>query len=329
MGDPAGIGPEVISKSLNSLIEDCPARFVVVADKEVMDIFWSKKLKDRITYLEPEGFACPESPGIYLVDPDTAMAPGHKGPTEKGSVKAKKCIDTALELMKDVSCGTQRALVTGPVSKYHFSLIAPGFSGHTEYLRDFHEKERVTMAMAGRHLKVVPLTRHIPLRTVSEKITYPFLKKAIEQVIDSRHVLSEKSEPKIGVCALNPHAGEAGSMGVEEIDVIIPVIECLRKEKYPSLIGPLPSDVAFYKALKKDVDIVLGMYHDQCLAPFKMLDFDNGVNVTLGLDYVRTSPDHGTAFDIAGKGKAFSGSMEEAIKFALRATSRIPPSESF
>jgi 4-hydroxythreonine-4-phosphate dehydrogenase len=131
--------------------------------------------------------------------------------------------------------------------------------------------------------------------------------------------VSGKKDPIIGVCALNPHAGENGTIGSEEKEVIEPAILNV-KSKYDRIIGPVPADTIFYHALRGKFDIVIGMYHDQCLAPFKMVDFDNGVNMTLGLGCVRTSPDHGTAYDIAGKGIASCESMINAIKLAVRAT---------
>jgi len=140
----------------------------------------------------------------------------------------------------------------------------------------------------------------------------------IRQVVKDRRILCGKNDVCIGVSALNPHAGEGGRIGKEEIEIIIPAIEEVKKE-YPRILGPLPADVIFHKALQKKIDIVISMYHDQCLAPFKMVDFDNGVNITLGLGFVRTSPDHGTAFDIAGQGTASSGSMQHAIRLAVRA----------
>ncbi|MCK5450595.1 MAG: 4-hydroxythreonine-4-phosphate dehydrogenase PdxA, partial [Candidatus Omnitrophica bacterium] len=209
-------------------------------------------------------------------------------------------------------------LVTAPVSKERIAEISPGFVGHTEYLREADGADMVTMVLTGESMCVVPVTRHIPLGDVTKHINEEYLFKTLVQVVDNRELITGKRDPKIAVAALNPHAGEGGKIGTEEKEIIMPAIERAKKV-YPEIEGPVPADVVFYKAVKKEYDIVVSMYHDQCLAPFKMLDFDSGVNVTLGLGYVRTSPDHGTAFDIAGKGIANPRSMIEAIKLAVRA----------
>jgi 4-hydroxythreonine-4-phosphate dehydrogenase len=175
-----------------------------------------------------------------------------------------------------------------------------------------------TMALIGNTLCVIPVTRHIPIKDVAKALSINLIYMTLEQVIGERLLISGKRDPKIGVCGLNPHCGEGGKIGCEEIDVIIPAIE-KAKNLYPNIAGPLAADVAFYKAIKKEVDIVVSMYHDQGLGPFKTVDFDNGVNMTLGLGHVRTSPDHGTAFDIAGRGIASAESMKNAIRLAVRA----------
>lgn len=318
MGDPAGVGPEVIAGALEHFRGKEPAVIVIVGDLIVMRKALGRERAGWIKIIDRPWKSVPEEDGFYLLDPDESISPDTREATTEGAKKAKVCIDEALRIMgtlpEDVSAG----LVTAPVSKYHLSLIAPGFTGHTEYLRDFYRKEHVTMALVGEHLNVVPLTRHLPLKEVPGVLTREFLKRGIMQVIEFRAALSGNSDPVIGVCALNPHAGEGGRLGTEERDVIAPVIKELGCE-YASLKGPLPADVVFYKALSGEIDIVLGMYHDQCLGPFKTLDFDNGVNMTLGLDHVRTSPDHGTAFDIAWSGKASPLSMINAVSLAVRA----------
>lgn len=318
MGDPAGIGPEIVMRSLDDPLISGLAIFVLLGDPRVFSVFSGK---ERLVELSPEDakrwfFR----PGVLnVVDPGGDM-PGHcfGKPTVEGAAKALSSIDLAVELLKGASGGTSTALVTAPVSKEMIARVREGFVGHTEYLRDAFGADMVTMVMVGEKLKVVPVTRHVPIRAVADALTPGLITGTLRQVLKDRYVISGKKEPTIAVCALNPHCGEGGRIGTEEKDIIAPAVKEVALE-YKGLQGPLSADVAFYKALKGDIDIVVSMYHDQCLSPFKMVDFDKGVNMTIGLGYVRTSPDHGTAFDIAGKGVADPGSMKEAIKLALRA----------
>lgn len=282
LGDPAGIGPEVIQKALASQELKGLAEFVVVGDVGT---------RGRVDL---------------------------GNPTEESAKAALKSLDTAIELIRALPYGQPKALVTAPVSKEMISRVCPGFVGHTEYLLEAFSLKRVTMVLIGRSLCVVPVTRHIPLKDVPLKLTKEIILETLLDVVRNRELIRDKKDVKIGVCALNPHAGEGGKIGREEIEIITPAIEEAKKF-YANITGPISSDTIFYKAFKKQIDIVVCMYHDQGLAPFKMVDFDYGVNMTLGLPFIRTSPDHGTAFDIAGKGIADSRSMEEAIKLAMRA----------
>ena len=222
-------------------------------------------------------------------------------------------IDKAVSLLKKHKAD---GLVTAPVNKSLINKKCPSFKGHTEYLARLTNTKKFVMMFCGCGLKVSVVTRHIALNKVPGVITREKIKEAI--------VLTEKYlkkhfrilQPRIGVCGLNPHCGENGLIGMEEKKIIAPLIKNL-KSKIPFLKGPIPSDAIFYMARKGKLDAVIAMYHDQALGPFKMIAFDKGVNVTLGLPFVRTSPDHGTAYDIAGKGIANPGSMKEAIKLAV------------
>ncbi|MFH1799028.1 MAG: 4-hydroxythreonine-4-phosphate dehydrogenase PdxA [Candidatus Omnitrophota bacterium] len=305
MGDPSGIGPEVIIKALAGREIKALADFVVIGD--------SNLLREEARALGEEL--------MNIEDPDPShplkrVIPGK--PTEEGAKKGLKSLDKALELIRALPRGQSKALVTAPVSKELINRVYPGFTGHTEYLRDAFSLKSVTMVLTGRKLCVVPVTRHIPLKAVPLKLTKELILTALLDVAKNRELICAKKDVTIGVCALNPHSGEGGSIGREEIEIISPAIKEAKKF-YPKITGPISADTIFYKAFKKQIDIVVSMYHDQGLAPFKMVDFDYGVNLTLGLPFIRTSPDHGTAFDIAGKGIADSKSMEEAIKLALRA----------
>ncbi len=215
-------------------------------------------------------------------------------------------------LKKGRACG----VVTAPVSKAAINRSGVRFEGHTEFFARAMRAKKIAMMFHSPLLKVALVTRHVPLKEVPKLLT----RGKIEDTVALTYVALKKyfnlSRPRIGVCGLNPHGGENGLMGKEERKVIAPAIKKL-KTKISGLQGPLPADVAFYMALNKRLDAVVAMYHDQGLGPFKMISFENGVNITLGLPFVRTSPDHGTAYDIAGKNKANPESMKQAIRLAV------------
>ncbi|MFH1847437.1 MAG: 4-hydroxythreonine-4-phosphate dehydrogenase PdxA [Candidatus Omnitrophota bacterium] len=321
MGDPAGIGPEVIIKTLFSADINKGAVFVIIGDRGTIEKAALKAcVKDhRFNFIDESGEdILLKEDSINVLDPGPFLAVVEPGvPTDSGAAKALKCLDIAIDLIKPLSPG-KAALVTAPVNKERIAGISPGFIGHTEYLAEAYRADSVTMVMVGQKFSVIPLTRHIPLKEVVSGIKEELIIKTLQQIADKRFILSEKKEAKIGVCALNPHCGEGGEIGREEIDIIAPAVK-KAKEFYPDIVGPISGDVVFYKALKGEIDIILAMYHDQALAPFKMIEFESGVNLTLGLKHIRTSPDHGTAFDIAGKDIASFESMQQAINLALRA----------
>lgn len=221
-------------------------------------------------------------------------------------------IKKAVEILKRGSaCG----LVTAPVSKSAINKSGISFKGHTEYLAEAVKARKVAMMFHSVSLNVTIATRHLPLKEVSRILTREKVNTAIVLTHEALRKYFRIKRPRLGICGLNPHCGENGLMGKEEKKVIIPAINVLRKSM-PGIHGPLSGDVAFYMAHRGMFDAVIAMYHDQGLAPFKMLAFHRGVNVTLGLPFVRTSPDHGTAYDIAGRGIADPGSMKEAIRLA-------------
>ena len=322
MGDPAGIGPEVVAKAMASPDISGLAIFIIVGDADVMTSAAGGILASRVAVISEEdlteGKFDPEK--INLIDPGIPIEGEKTGvPSDEGARKALDCLETAVRMMKALQAGTPRALVTAPLSKERIARHHPGFVGHTEFLQEAYGARHVTMAFVGEKLNVIPVTRHIPLKDVADVLSKDLIVRTLVQIIENRRILSGKQDPLITVAALNPHGGEGGRMGTEEKDIIEPAIQEARMS-YGNIEGPIPADVAFYRAYNHKADIVVGMYHDQCLGPFKMLDFNTGVNMTLGLEHVRTSPDHGTAFDIAGKGIADEGSMVNAIKLAVRAS---------
>lgn len=278
-GDPAGIGPEVTAKAL----------------------------------------ASPKVKGLadFLIIGDTGIRPGRAKPLTKKEcgVISIRNLDRALAVL---SKDEADALVTAPVNKASIrSAGFSGFQGHTEYLADATLSKDYEMMFIGSKLKVALVTRHIALKDVPKALSVEKIYKAIELTHGALIKYFSISDPRIGVCGLNPHAGELGLFGREEKEMIAPAVKKAARLAV-NIFGPLPPDVVFYDATNGKYDAVIAMYHDQGLVPFKMLHFKDGVNMTLGLPFIRTSPDHGTAFDIAGKGIADPSSMIAAIRLAAR-----------
>jgi 4-hydroxythreonine-4-phosphate dehydrogenase len=223
-------------------------------------------------------------------------------------------IEKAVEILKHKKAD---ALVTAPVNKAKIAQSGIPFKGHTEYLAEATHTKRYAMMLCGGPLKVTTATRHVALKGVAKELTQDKIIDAIELTNEALKKYFRIKNPKIGVCGLNPHCGEGGKIGKEEISIIGPAVKKLKK-KIPGLRGPISGDVIFYMAYKGKLDAVISMYHDQGLGPLKMVAFEKGVNITLGLPFVRTSPDHGTAYDIAGKGIADPTSMKEAIRLATK-----------
>jgi 4-hydroxythreonine-4-phosphate dehydrogenase len=217
------------------------------------------------------------------------------------------------------------ALVTAPVNKESIIRAGIPFVGQTELLSELAGSERTAMMLLGqddrgRWLRVTLATTHVPLKLVSEQLTDRKIGIAIELAAEACKLLG-LARARVGVCGLNPHAGEGGAMGNEELTTIGPAVEKTRSRNIDA-VGPLSADALFYYAYRGDYDVVVAMYHDQGLAPLKLIAFERGVNWTLGLPFIRTSPDHGTAYDIAGKNQANPSSMEAAIRLAIQLASR-------
>lgn len=317
MGDPAGIGPEVVAKAWAQRAEHNLAPFFAVGDVRAIEKVWHGPV-ERVS--EPSDAASLFSTALPVLSIQDAgsINPGHP------DVDGARCALHALELAVGLTrSGAAGALVTGPVSKaqlYHIGFTDPG---QTEFVgeRCGISRDNAVMMLAGPTLRVVPITTHLALSQVSGLLT-------IDLIVAKTRVTARGltrnfgiENPRLALAGFNPHAGEQGSMGREEIDILLPSIEILRSEGI-DIVGPLPADTMFHPRARAQYDAALCCYHDQALIPLKTLHFDDGVNITLGLPIVRTSPDHGTAFDIAGKNIAEPGAMIAAIQLAASAAIR-------
>lgn len=307
-GEPSGIGPELAETAWEALKGDLPFAFIGdpthlpggVPHEVISDMSAAKTVSAH---------ALPVLP----IDMKTARVPGVAQPEQAAGVI--KAIEMGVELAKT---GAASGLCTLPIHKKALQDGA-GFAypGHTEFLCDLAGADEVVMMLASDELRVVPVTIHISLDEVPQALTVELLEKRIRITHTALRDQFGINAPRLAVAGLNPHAGEGGKMGLEEINLIIPVLEKLRGEGM-DLRGPLPGDTMFHARARQAYDVAICMYHDQALIPIKTLDFDRGVNVTLGLPFLRTSPDHGTAFDIAGKGMANVTSTVEALKLVWK-----------
>jgi len=309
MGDPAGIGPEVLVKAIDKIFRQrLSINFLIIGDRNVLEKY-VKKFKIH-SFFNRENL---EILDLKNVDKKN-FKPGV--PSVKNGISSLEYIDTAISLLKEKKIST---LVTAPVSKEMINRAGKIFPGHTEYLSLSFKTKDFLMMLINRYMRVVPLTRHIPLKEVPYHLTSSFIYKNIKLVIKYLRNYFSLSFPRIAVFSLNPHGGEGGLLGKEEIK-IISAIEKIKKEDLGDISGPYSADGFFSQYKRNNYDCIIGMYHDQVMIPIKMLDPEHTVNLTLGLPFIRTSPGHGTAFDIAGKGIASYISMFEAIKTAYRLT---------
>lgn len=307
-GEPAGIGPEVAVSAWMALKDEVP--FFLIGDP--------RHLPAGAPIIEIADPA--ETPGAVLrglpVLAHRFAAAATSGTADPAN--AQGVIDVIARAVGLVQSGAASALCTAPINKKALKDGAGfAFPGHTEYLAHLAGVRRVVMMLASDRLRVVPATIHIPLAQVPAALTADLLRDTI--LVTARDLRDRFgiAAPRIAVAGLNPHAGEGGAMGDEEITMMIPLLDEMRAEGY-DLIGPLPADTMFHAAARARYDVAICAYHDQALIPIKTLDFDRGVNVTLGLPFIRTSPDHGTAFDIAGQGRANPSSTIEALRMAAR-----------
>ncbi len=315
MGDPVGIGPEIIVGALENSDFSGTCTPVVLGDIDMMAKaidFTGSVLKIR-TIQEPAKAV--NTPGIInLVAlsqlPVEALAPGK--PTAVTGKAMIKYIDTAVDMARN---NTIDAMVTCPITKTAMKLAGSRFHGHTELIAHGTNTQNYAMMLAGDKLKVVLVTIHVPLSRVSGLLSVENILKTIRITADSLKHRFDVSQPAVAVAGLNPHAGEESLFGPEERDLITPAVDLARKEGI-NVSGPHPPDTLFFHAAQGKYDGVVCMYHDQGLIPFKMIHFHDGVNTTLGLPIIRTSVDHGTAYDIAWQGIASHESLVQAIKMA-------------
>jgi 4-hydroxythreonine-4-phosphate dehydrogenase len=326
MGDPAGIGPEITLKAWLKRREHALAPFVVLGDARVFaaraEALGLDVAMETVTSLSPVASIFETKLPVWPISCAAAVVAGQ--PDSRNAPAVIAAIEAAVLAVRQ---GEARAVVTNPIAKS--VLMGAGFAhpGHTEFLGALAEAHfaisnaRPVMLLASAELKVVPLTVHIPLAQVPKAITTRSI--VMTSQILHRSLIADFgiANPRIAVTGLNPHAGEGGKIGDEDDRIIAMAIAALRDEGL-SITGPHPADTLFHAEARRGYDAVLAMYHDQALIPIKTLAFDTGVNVTLGLPFVRTSPDHGTAFDIAGRGLASPTSLIEALKLAATMAER-------
>jgi len=302
MGDPAGIGPELCLQTLADTSSGEVSEVVVYGSTVCLERV------ARTCGLRPPA---PDEVVDCVDTPMDAITPG-----EVQAECGRAAHDAIVAAVKDALAGKVDAVVTAPIHKESLQLAGVPYPGHTELLKDLTGAHRVCMMMASERITVALATTHIALADVPSTLTPERLRDTIELTADAMRRIG-KAEPRLTVCALNPHAGEHGLFGREESELIEPVMASF-KDSGILFTGPLPPDTAFIEKVRQQTDAYICMYHDQALIPFKMLAFDVGVNISLGLPIVRTSVDHGTAFGIAWQGTASPTSMREAIRWAVR-----------
>lgn len=306
IGDPNGIGIEIISKAwMQRDLNKIPVFFLLGNVKTIDNYLKSTGLSVPIQEIASPADAV----SVFSKAMPLLSLPGTNSIAEEILLSIRRGTDYCLS-------GDASALVTNPIQKKRLYDTGFNFPGHTEYLASLTgATDQAVMMLACRELKVVPATIHIPLNSVSGQLSKDLLTHVISTVHRDLQNRFGIQNPRIVVAGLNPHAGEGGSIGVEEIEIIIPTIETLQQSGI-DVKGPFPADSLFHKTAREKYDAAVCMYHDQALVPIKTIDFDGGVNVTLGLSIIRTSPDHGTAEDIYGKGIANPASLIEALKIA-------------
>lgn len=317
MGDPAGIGPEIIAKAWMLRVGTGLPPFFTTGDARAVAAVWDGPIQS-ISHPDAANGVFPYALPVLTVEDGGEIVPGTP------DVEGARCALRALELAAGLArSGAARALVTGPVSKAQFYRIGFAYPGQTEFVaeRCGIAGENAVMMLAGPDLRVVPITTHVPLADVVGLLSVELIvakgRATARGLTRNFGILA----PRIAFAGLNPHAGESGRIGREEIDLIAPAIAELQAEGIAAT-GPFAADTLFHARARARYDAVLCCYHDQALVPLKTLYFDDGVNITLGLPIVRTSPDHGTAFDIAGMDMAEPGAMIAAIRMAGEAAER-------
>ncbi len=340
LGDPTGVGPEVILKALQSPLPGC--RVIVLGDLTVLQETATRLASALRPYQWQVGDALPTDPQCLPVFALSQLAPtdrvpGH--PTRAGGDASYRYVESGVRFVLD---GTLDGLVTAPISKAMWQASGHAYPGHTELLAALTDTAEVRMMLDGsppsfsgsgggpepveglggkKPLRVVLVTTHLPLAQVPRALSCERIEKTITIAATHLRRFYGLPQPRLAVAGLNPHAGEAGAFGDEEHRLIQPAVEQARSAGC-NVVGPLPADTVFVRAVRGEFDAVICQYHDQALIPLKLLAWEDGVNVTLGLPIIRTSPDHGTAFDIAGHNKASPRSMQAALGLAAEMTQR-------
>jgi 4-hydroxythreonine-4-phosphate dehydrogenase len=318
IGDPAGIGPDVALGAWVARHREAIPPFVLIGDPAVLTAR-AQALSLQVPIAEISGIDAGLSHFAHSLPVLPIASQGEVvagRPNRSAAPLVTQAIERAVSLVQE---GAARAVVTNPISKSVLYGAGFPFPGHTEYLAALASLKgkppHPVMMLVSPLLRVVPVTIHVPLKDVPALLTQDLILATIEITADSLTRYFGVKRPRLIVSGLNPHAGEDGGLGLEEIDIIGPAIDAARA-KGLDIAGPCPADTLFHQAARATYDAAICMYHDQALVPFKTLAFEEGVNVTLGLPFIRTSPDHGTAFDLAGTGKASPRSLIEALRLA-------------
>jgi len=311
LGDPAGIGPEVVAKCWDNRDRFGLQPFVAIGDSRSLAAVWDGPLAIIDDPREADSAFDVGLPLLHISSAEVDL-PGR--PSLAGAHCSLDALELAVGLARSASAA---AVITGPVSKQQLYSIGFAHPGQTEFVaeRCGVAPANVAMMLAGPTLRTVPVTTHVPLAEVAGQLTIGLVEARGRAALRGLQRNFGITEPRLAVAAFNPHAGEGGTLGREEIEIIEPAIEALLAEGW-RVTGPHPADTMFHQAARARYDAALCIYHDQALIPLKALHFDEGVNITLGLPIVRTSPDHGTAFDIAGEDRADPRAMAAALRMA-------------
>ena len=311
-GEPAGIGPDL---ALTVALRPWSAQIVAVADPQLLTDR-AHALGLAVSLQERSPTALRHEPGSLQVHPVRLGEPAAQG--RLTTANARYVLETLRTAVEGCLAGHYDALVTGPVHKGIINDAGFPFTGHTEYLAELAHIHRPVMMLTAPGLRVALATTHLALSQVSATITRDAVEEVLTILVEELKKHFGLRYPRISVCGLNPHAGEGGHLGREEIDVIEPALEAVRGREAAQITGPVPADTAFTPDRLAAVDAVLAMYHDQGLPVLKHMGFGRAVNVTLGLPFVRTSVDHGTALELAATGRADPGSLEAALETAIQ-----------
>lgn len=308
-GDINGIGPEIVLKTINKIRPQVNRKVIFVVPENIF-LNTQKLVKPLFDYKIVNEITAPPERAVTVLNIGK-FKQSYKRITKISGEASYLSINNGLKLLKDKLADS---IVTAPISKAAFQKAGISFPGHTELLADYFGIKKFVMMFVSKKMKAGLITIHIPIKSIPQQLSNSKIKEAIRVIYNSLKHDFNIENPRISILGLNPHAGEGGKIGFEEIDIIKPSVKSFKK----FVRGPFVPDAYFGNQLFKEFDCTIGIYHDQILIPFKLLNFNRGVNFTAGLPIIRTSPDHGTAFDIAGEGLAEAGSMIEAYHFAQK-----------